>query len=129
MFSKTADPTGAPPRPGPGTASGNTSSNNRSILSSDLRITGEITSTGTIEVLGEVDGTVSAIGLIIGAEGRVTGQVNAETVEVKGRLDGRVDSLTFTLRAAATVAADISYATLVIESGAQVEGRFSKVKT
>ncbi len=125
MFSKTADPTGAPP---PRPTLGNTSANNRSILSSDLKITGEITSTGTIEVLGEVDGTVSAVGLIIGAEGRVTGQVNAETVEVKGRLDGRVDSLSFTLRAAATVAADVSYATLVIESGAQIEGRFSKVK-
>lgn len=124
MFSKTADPVTAPPRPG----SGNVSSNNRSILSSDLKITGEISSTGTIEVLGEIDGTVSAIGLIIGAEGRVTGQVNAETVEVKGRLDGRVDSLSFTLRAAAHVAADVTYATLVIESGAQIEGRFSRVK-
>ncbi len=124
MFSKTADPTGAPPRP----ASGNVSSNNRSILSSDLKITGEITSTGTIEVLGEIDGTISAIGLIIGGEGRVTGQVNAETVEVKGRLDGRVDSLSFTLRAAAVVAADVSYSTLVIESGAQIEGRFTRVK-
>lgn len=125
MFSKTADPTGAPTRPA---ASGNVSSNNRSILSSDLKITGEVTSTGTIEVLGEVDGTVSANGLIIGAEGRVTGQVNAETVEVKGRLDGRVDSLSFTLRAAAQVTADVSYSTLVIESGAQIEGRFSKTK-
>lgn len=128
MFSKTADPTGAPTRPAASAATGNTSSNNRSILSSDLKITGEIISSGTIEVLGEVDGTVSSIGLIIGAEGRVTGQVNAETVEVKGRLDGRVDSLSFTLRAAASVAADVSYATLVIESGAQIEGRFSKVK-
>ena len=125
MFSKTADPTGAPPRP----AMGNVSSNNRSILSSDLKITGEITSTGTIEVLGEVDGTISAIGLIIGGEGRVTGQVNAETVEVKGRLDGRVDSQSFTLRAAAAVTADVSYSTLVIESGAQIEGRFTKVQS
>ncbi|MDB5658074.1 MAG: hypothetical protein JWS10_689, partial [Cypionkella sp.] len=50
------------------------------------------------------------------------------TVEVKGKLDGRVDSQTFTLRAAAQVAADISYTTLIIESGAQIEGRFTKAK-
>ena len=126
MFSKPTDPTAAPvPRP---TMGGNSSSNNRSILSSDLRIVGEITSTGTIEVLGDIEGSVTAQGLIIGGEGRVTGQVSADTVEVKGKLEGRVDSQTFTLRAAAQVAADISYTTLVIESGAQIEGRFTKAK-
>jgi cytoskeletal protein CcmA (bactofilin family) len=126
MFSKPADPTAAPvTRP---TSGGNISSNNRSILSSDLRIVGEITSTGTIEVLGDVEGSVSAHGLIIGGEGRVTGQVSAETVEVKGKLEGRVDSQSFTLRAAAQVAADVSYTTLIIESGAQIEGRFTKSK-
>jgi cytoskeletal protein CcmA (bactofilin family) len=82
MFSKTADPTAAPTaspvaRP---TTGGNVSSNNRSILSSDLRIVGEIISTGTIEVLGDIEGSVSAHGLIIGGEGRVAGQVSAETV-------------------------------------------------
>jgi cytoskeletal protein CcmA (bactofilin family) len=72
--------------------------------------------------------SVAAQGLVIGGEGRVSGQVSAETVEVKGTLAGRVDSQTFTLRAAAHVTADISYATLIIESGAQIEGRFTKAK-
>jgi cytoskeletal protein CcmA (bactofilin family) len=126
MFSKPADTTAAPvTRP---TSGGNSSSNTRSILSSDLRIVGEISSTGTIEVLGDIEGSVSAQGLIIGSEGRVSGQVSAETVEVKGKLDGRVDSQSFTLRAAAQVTADISYSTLIIESGAQIEGRFTKAK-
>lgn len=124
MFSKTADPTSAPARP----STGNPSANNRSILSSDLRISGEISSTGTVEVLGEVEGTISAHGLIIGSEGRVKGQISADQVEVKGKLDGRVDSQSFTLRAAAQVVADVSYTTLVIESGAQVEGRFTKAQ-
>ena len=121
MFSKTADPTSAPTRP----TGGNISSNNRSVLASDLRIVGEITSTGTIEVLGEIEGMVSAHGLVIGAEGRVSGQVAAETVEVKGKLDGRVDSQSFTLRAAATVTAAIRYTTLVIASGAQTDARLT----
>lgn len=122
MFSKTADPTAAPVRPTSSTVGGNT----RSILSSDLRIVGEITSTGTVEILGEVEGSITAHGLIIGGEGSVSGLVNADTVEVKGKLDGRVDSKSFTLRAAAQVAADISYSSLVIESGAQIEGRFTR---
>ena len=124
MFSKTADQTAAPTRP----TSGSLGSNTRSILSSDLRIVGEITSTGTVEILGEVEGAITAQGLIIGGEGSVSGQVSADSVEVKGKLDGRVDSNAFTLRAAAQVAADISYSTLVIESGAQIEGRFTRNK-
>lgn len=120
MFSKTADPTSAPlPRPTLGTSSGN-----RSVLGPDLKISGEISSAGAVEVLGEVDGTISAQSLTIGAEGRMTGDVSAEVVEVKGRLEGRVASQSFTLRAAAQVTADIGYTTLIIESGAQIEGRF-----
>ena len=124
MFSKTPDPTttATTPSTAPKAAPG---ANTKSVLAQDLRITGEISSTGTIEVLGEIEGNLSAKGLIVGAEGRMTGTVSAETVEVKGRLDGRVATHTFALRASAQVAADVSYTTLVIESGAQIEGKFS----
>ncbi len=118
MFSKTADPTSAPAR----------NSNAKSVLAQDLKITGEISSAGSIEVLGEVDGTITARGLTVGPEGRVTGTVTAEVVEIKGKLDGKVASQSFTLRAAADVTADVTYSTLVIESGATIEGKFSLVK-
>jgi len=126
MFSKTSDPTAAPPS---AAAAARPASNTRSVLAQDLRIVGEIVSNGTIEVLGEVEGNLSARGLVIGAEGRVAGSVVADTVEVKGKLNGRVSSDSFTLRAAARVAADITYMTLVIESGAQIEGSFALAKT
>jgi cytoskeletal protein CcmA (bactofilin family) len=116
MFSKTADPTASPvPR----------SSNARSVLASDLRITGEISSTGHVEILGEVDGNVAARGVILGAEGRVSGQISAETVEIKGKLEGKLASTDCAFRASAVVVADVSYKTLVIDSGATVEGRFT----
>ena len=122
MFSKIADQTATPTRPTIGSGGANAT---RSVLSADLRVMGEITSTGIIEVLGEIDGTVTAHGLVVGGEGRVVGSVIAETVEVKGKLEGKVASGAFTLRAAAQVKADVHYTTLVIESGAQVEGRFN----
>ncbi len=100
------------------------SGNTKSVLAQDLRITGEITSTGTIEVLGEIEGNLTARGLVVGAEGRMTGTVSAENVEVKGRLDGRVATQNLALRSSAEVAADVTYTTLVIESGAQIEGKF-----
>ncbi len=119
MFSKTADPTAAPP---PRT------SNARSVLASDLRITGEISSTGHVEILGEIDGNVTARGVVLGVEGRLSGQITAETVEIKGKLDGKVISTDFALRSTAKVAADITYRTLVVDSGAEVEGSFAVAK-
>ena len=125
MFSKTADPTSAPVSGGMPAPNRPMVTNTRSVLAQDLRITGEVTSTGSIEILGEIEGTLTARGLIIGAEGRVSGSVTADTVEVRGKLDGKVTSQSFTLRSSAEVAADVTYTALVIESGAQIEGKFT----
>jgi len=126
MFNKTADPTSAPtpPAPRPGTPpAGNAA---RSVLAADLRITGEITSSGAIDLLGQIDGTLAARSLVVGTEGRFTGTVTADTVEVKGRLDGKVTSDAFTMRASAQVTADVVYQTVIIESGATIEGSFAR---
>ncbi|MDM7931887.1 polymer-forming cytoskeletal protein [Tabrizicola sp.] len=127
MFSKTADPTAAPTpsvsRPtGPGANAG------RSVLGADLRITGEVSTTGSVEVLGEIDGNIAAHGLIIGQEGKVTGSVTAASVEVKGKLDGKVACESLTLRSTAEVKADVTTKGIVIESGAMIDGRFLKPK-
>ena len=56
------------------------------------------------------------------------GSVRAETVEVRGTLEGKVSCLSFTLRSSAIVAAEVNYDTLIIESGAQIDGRFAHAK-
>ncbi|MBA4325666.1 MAG: hypothetical protein C0426_11685 [Rhodobacter sp.] len=125
MFSKTSDPTSAPPVPRPSAPGTNSA---RSVLGADLRITGEISSSGSVEVLGEIEGNITANGLSIGQEGRVKGSINAHTVEVKGKFDGKVSCESFTLRASSEVKADVNAVALVIESGARIEGRFTKPK-
>ena len=124
MFSK---PDTAPSAPQSGRAPNPNAG--KSVLASDLKITGEITSTGAVEVFGDIDGTLTARSLLVGGEGAVKGTVSAETVEVKGKLDGRVSTQAFTLRATAQVEADVTYTSLVIESGAQIEGRFTRPKS
>lgn len=123
MFNKTADQTAAP-------ASGTVTrpSNTKSVFASDLKITGEITSAGDIEMMGEIDGNITARSVSIGSEGRMNGTITAETVDVRGKVDGQVSAGSFTMRAAAEVAADISYRSLIIESGAHIEGRFARHK-
>ena len=100
----------------------------RSVIAQDVRIKGDLGSDGIVEVMGEIEGKITARTLVIGAEGYVKGAVMAETVDVRGRMDGRISCVTLTLRAAAQVKADSSYSTLSIESGATVDGRFSKSK-
>jgi cytoskeletal protein CcmA (bactofilin family) len=127
MFNKT-DVTAAPAAPAPARPERAAPSGKTSVLGADLKITGEITSAGNIEVLGDVDGTITAHSLVVGADGKVTGIVTAETVEVKGKLDGKVTSKTFSLKSTAAVAADVTYASIIIESGATIEGRFTLKK-
>ncbi|TXI03730.1 MAG: polymer-forming cytoskeletal protein [Pseudorhodobacter sp.] len=123
MFSKTADPTQAPPRPSSGAGS-----NSRSVLAADLKITGDIRASGAVDLLGEVEGTVQAHSLTIGGDGLMSGDISAGTVDVKGRQSGQIACDSLTLRASAQVTSNISYSTLVIESGAQIEGRFARNK-
>ena len=123
MFSKTADPTATPPRPTLGAGS-----SARSVLSADLKITGDVRSSGGVDLFGDVEGTIQAETLVVGTDGQMTGDISADTVDIKGRHAGQIVSKTLTLRASAQVSGDISYVTLVIESGAEVEGRFSRIK-
>jgi len=121
MFSKAAEP--ASPSSDPPRGRGDT---NRSILAADLAITGEVVSAGEVEVLGVVDGNVTADRLTIGRGGRISGSVRAGSVEVLGQLDGKVESSSFVVRTTAQVTADIGYSDLTIESGARIEGRLTR---
>lgn len=123
MNTKTAETDMAPRTPGRPNAPGG-----RTVLASDIRLSGDLSSSGTVEILGEVTGDVSAQTLIVGAEGLLKGSVSAEAVEVRGHLEGKVSCLAFTLRSSAIVMAEVNYDTLVIESGAQIDGKFKYAK-
>jgi len=100
----------------------------RTVLAADIRLSGDLSSSGTVEILGEVSGDITAQTLIVGAEGLVKGSVSAEAVEVRGTLDGKVSCLSFMLRSSAVVTAEVNYDILIIESGAQIDGRFKRAK-
>jgi len=78
---------------------GRPASGAKSILSADIRLSGDLTSSGTVEVLGEITGDVVAQTLIVGGEGKATGTVRAETLEVRGKLEGKASCVSLTLRA------------------------------
>ncbi|MBV2361222.1 polymer-forming cytoskeletal protein [Thalassococcus sp. CAU 1522] len=93
-----------------------------SILSQDLHITGNIKTTGDIQVEGTVEGDIRAHLLTVGESATIKGEVIADDVVVNGRIVGRVRGLKVRLTATARVEGDIIHKTIAIESGAHFEG-------
>ena len=93
-----------------------------SVLSADLHVTGNIKTTGDIQVEGTVEGDIRAHLLTIGESATIKGEVVADDVVVNGRIVGRVRGLKVRLPATARVAGAILPTTLAIESGAHFEG-------
>jgi cytoskeletal protein CcmA (bactofilin family) len=108
----TGDYKGAAPKPKPPA----------SILSSDLHVTGNMKTTGDIQVEGTVEGDIRAHLLTIGESATIKGEVVADDVVINGRIVGRVRGLKVRLTSTARVEGDIIHKTIAIESGAHFEG-------
>ena len=93
-----------------------------SLLSSDLHVTGNMKTTGDIEVEGAVEGDIRAHLLTIGESATIKGEVIADDVVINGRIVGRVRGLKVRLTSTARVEGDIIHKTIAIESGAHFEG-------
>ena len=138
MFSKTKTSDGMPPKPeevnpapAGGTAapapSGGAMAANKpkpspSILSSDLTITGNVQTTGDIQIEGRVEGDIRAHLLTVGESATVKGEITADDVIVNGRVIGRLRGLKVRLTSTARVEGDVIHKTIAIESGAHFEG-------
>lgn len=93
-----------------------------SILSSDLTVTGNLKTSGDIQVEGVVEGDIRAHLLTVGEGATIRGEVVADDVVVNGRIVGRVRGLKVRLTSTARVEGDIIHKTIAIESGAHFEG-------
>ncbi|WP_339107598.1 polymer-forming cytoskeletal protein [Thioclava sp. GXIMD4216] len=107
-----APPPGGAPRAKPGA----------SVLSSDLTITGNIRTTGDVQVEGVVEGDIRAHLLTVGETATIRGEIVADDIVVNGRVIGRVRGLKVRLTSTAKVEGDIIHKTIAIESGAHFEG-------
>jgi cytoskeletal protein CcmA (bactofilin family) len=93
-----------------------------SVLSSDLTITGNLRTTGDIQVEGTVEGDIRAHLLTVGETATIRGEIVADDIVVNGRVIGRVRGLKVRLTSTARVEGDIIHKTIAIESGAHFEG-------
>lgn len=93
-----------------------------SIVSANLRISGNLTSEGDVQVEGTIEGDVRSRSLNIGEGGAVNGEIRADQVTVSGSVTGKMTARTVNLTRTARVNGDIVHETLSIEAGARFEG-------
>ena len=98
------------------------SSSAPSIISSDLTVTGTLTSTGDIQIDGRVEGDVNSTGLVIGDKAFIHGDVVAEEVTVRGRVQGSIRARKVLLAATCHVEGNILHEAFAVETGAFFEG-------
>lgn len=105
----------APPRPA-------ARSTAPSIISADLKIQGNLTSAGDLQIDGIVEGDIQSRSLTVGEGALVTGNIQAETVRVCGQVTGQIKAATVNLERTAKVMGDIVHQILSLEPGAYLEG-------
>jgi cytoskeletal protein CcmA (bactofilin family) len=93
-----------------------------SIISSDLVVSGTLTSTGDIQIDGRVEGDVRSAGLVIGDKAFIQGEILAEDVTVRGRIQGGIRARKVLLCSTSHVEGNILHEAFAVEAGAFFEG-------
>jgi cytoskeletal protein CcmA (bactofilin family) len=109
-------------------AAGNRKAAAPSLISADLRIAGDLVSTGDIHVEGVVEGDIRSAMLTIGEGAEVRGAIVADSVRICGAVVGQIQAHRVELTRTAKVTGDIMHELLSIESGAFIEGHCRRVE-
>lgn len=95
-----------------------------SIISADVKIVGNISTVGELQLDGIVEGDVICSELTMGEHGGVTGTVSAENLVIRGTVAGTMRARSVRLEKTAKVSGDVWHETLSVEAGARIEGQF-----
>lgn len=98
----------------------------RSHLAAGVKLTGDINASGLIELLGHVDGKITADSLVIDEVGSAVGEIRANSVVITGRFEGIIEGGDVRLHFGSKVSGKIFYTTLSIENGAEVNASCSR---
>ena len=93
-----------------------------SIVSANLRVTGDLESEGDIQIDGHVEGDVRSNSVTVGEHAVVCGAILSQRVHVAGTVKGQINGRTVELARTAKVTGDIVHESLAIEAGAFIQG-------
>lgn len=131
MFSKDSESDAS--APAAGAASGfprpGAPSPGQSVISRDVKIKGDLTCNGDIQIDGAVEGDVQSRSITIGEGADIRGAISGENVRVCGSVNGQIQGKSVVLAKTAKVNGDVTHQTLAIEPGAYFEGRCSQMSS
>lgn len=95
------------------------------ILNSGTRIHGDLISEGDLRVDGAVKGNIEVRAkLVLGGSSSVEGNIKAQNCDISGVVNGNVTvAELLTIKASAKIKGDIQCSKLIIEAGAEFNGR------
>ena len=99
-----------------------------SILSTDLKIVGDMVSHGEIQIDGIVEGDIHSDVLVVGESAQVFGEIVADSCRVHGHVTGQIRARSVSLAKTAHVLGDILHESLAIEQGAFLEGHCRRIE-
>jgi len=106
-------------------ATGTARSATFSVIGADVVITGDLRATADLHIDGRVEGDISCTGLVQGEASHIKGQIEASSARLAGHVEGAVKVGELVIEASARIIGDISYESISVAPGAQVDGRFT----
>lgn len=96
-----------------------------SVLGADLVVTGDLGAAADLHIDGRIEGDVTCAALVQGEPGVIHGAVRAQSARLAGTVEGSIEVAQLVLLKTARIRGDVTYDSLTIEQGAQVEGRLA----
>lgn len=100
-----------------------------SLIADSVAIKGDVSGDAELHVDGVITGDVTVTRLMIGERGKIEGAITADSVEVRGTITGSIEAKHVHLFATASVNGDITQDQLVVDAGANFEGRSLKMQS
>lgn len=97
-----------------------------SFIGPEVVIGGDLTTTAHLHVDGRIDGHVRCGQLSQGGTGTIAGDIVADQARIAGLVQGTVNAKTLVIEATARVAGDVTYESISIAAGAQIDGRLAR---
>lgn len=96
-----------------------------SIIGGDVVIQGNIEASVDLHIDGRVEGDIRCASLVQGPESRLKGQIHAKTARIGGLVEGGIVAEELIVESGARISGDVSYDSITIMQGGQIDGRFS----
>ncbi len=102
--------------------------NKPSVISEGFSLVGDISADGVLHVEGEVRGTVKTQVVNIGPNGAVEGEISCQQLHIKGNFVGQADCDELLIAGKARVNGRVTYRTLSVQRGADIDGSLVRVE-